>query len=101
MAKKCSINRNEKRIKLAKSQSNKRSKLKALIMNQDLPIEDRFAASLKLAQLPRNGAETRVRNRCALTGRSRGFFRKFKLSRNALRKLASNGQLPGVTKSSW
>ena len=101
MAKASAVNRNEKRIKLAKSQSNKRTKLKETIMNQDLPVEERFAASLKLAALPRNGAKNRVRNRCALTGRPRSFHGKFNLCRNMLRKLASEGQLPGVTKSSW
>lgn len=101
MAKASAVNRNEKRIKLAKSQSSKRTKLKETIMNQDLPVEERFAASLKLAALPRNGAKNRVRNRCALTGRPRSFHGKFNLCRNMLRKLASEGQLPGVTKSSW
>jgi len=101
MAKKSAINRNEKRVKLAKSQSNKRNQLKETIMNRDLPVEERFAATLKLADLPRNGAKNRVRNRCALTGRPRSFHGKFNLCRNMLRKLASEGQLPGVTKSSW
>ncbi|PZP57002.1 MAG: 30S ribosomal protein S14 [Micavibrio aeruginosavorus] len=101
MAKSSAVNRNNKRIKTAKSQANKREQLKETIMNRDLPVEERFAASLKLAELPRNGAKNRVRNRCALTGRPRSFHGKFNLCRNMLRKLASEGQLPGVTKSSW
>ncbi len=101
MAKSSAVNRNNKRIKTAKSQANKRQQLKETIMNRDLPVEERFAASLKLAELPRNGAKNRVRNRCALTGRPRSFHGKFNLCRNMLRKLASEGQLPGVTKSSW
>ena len=101
MAKVSATNRNNKRIKGAAGKAATRAKLKAIVMNRDLPVEERFAATLKLAQMPRNTAETRVRNRCELTGRPRGFFRKFKLCRNALRKLASEGQLPGVVKSSW
>ena len=101
MAKVSAVNRNEKRIKASKSQADKRAKLKETIMDRDLPVEERFAASLKLAAMPRNGAKTRVRNRCALTGRPRSFHGKFNLCRNMLRKLASEGQLPGVTKSSW
>lgn len=101
MAKSSSIIRNEKRRKLTKRDATKRAALKEIIMNRDLPVEERFAATLKLSKLPKNGAKTRIRNRCVLTGRPRGFFRKFKLCRNALRKLASEGQLPGVVKSSW
>ncbi|MDY0029862.1 MAG: 30S ribosomal protein S14 [Pseudobdellovibrionaceae bacterium] len=101
MAKVSAVNRNEKRKKMAKRDAAKRAKLKAMIMDRELPIEERFALSVKLAQLPRNGAETRIRNRCALTGRPRAYYRKFSLSRISLRKLASEGQLPGVTKSSW
>ena len=101
MAKVSAVNRNEKRIKKAKGQAAKRAQLKETIMNRDLPVEERFAASLKLAEMPRNGAKIRVRNRCALTGRPRSFHGKFNLCRNQLRKLASEGQLPGVTKSSW
>ena len=70
-------------------------------MNRELPVEERFEATLKLAELPRNGAKVRVRLRCELTGRPRGNYRKFKLSRNALRDLASNGQIPGLVKASW
>lgn len=101
MAKASSINRNNKRKKLSEQCAAKRARLKAVIMDKDVSIEERFTATLKLAQMPRNGAETRVRNRCELSGRPRGYYRKFSLSRIALRKLASEGQLPGVTKSSW
>lgn len=101
MAKASAINRNNKRIKLAKSLENKRAKLKAIIADKNAPMEERFAAVLKLAEMPRNSAKIRVRNRCALTGRPRGNFRKFNLCRVALRNLASRGELPGVTKSSW
>ncbi len=101
MAKKSSVNRNEKRARLAGRDKAKRAVLKAQVMDRDTPVEDRFTATLKLAQLPRNGAAVRVRLRCALTGRSRGNYRKFKLSRNKLRELASSGQLPGMVKASW
>lgn len=101
MAKASAINRNNKRIKLAKSLEGKRAKLKAIIANKEAPMEERFAAVLTLAEMPRNSAKVRIRNRCALTGRPRGNFRKFNLCRVALRNLASRGELPGVTKSSW
>ncbi len=101
MAKVCMIQRNEKRKRLAKRYAAKRAELKAVIQNRELPAEERFEAVLKLAELPRNSSKTRIRNRCALTGRPRSHYRKFNLSRIALRDLASNGQLPGVTKSSW
>ena len=101
MAKCCSINRNNKRKKLTKRDCAKRAKMKAVIMDRELPVEERFAMTMKLAALSRNGSKTRVRNRCELTGRPRGFHSKFSLSRIMLRKLASEGQLPGVVKSSW
>ncbi|MFA7276791.1 MAG: 30S ribosomal protein S14 [Pseudobdellovibrionaceae bacterium] len=101
MAKTSAVNRNNKRIKLTKRDASKRAKLKEITMNRDLPIEERFAATMKLASMPRNGAKNRIRSRCELTGRPRAFYRKFKLCRIALRKLASEGQLPGVVKSSW
>lgn len=101
MAKASAVNRDLKRRKLSKQYAGKRAALKAVIKNRDLAPDERFAAMLKLADLPRNSAKIRIRNRCALTGRPRGNFRKFNLSRNALRLLASRGQLPGVTKSSW
>ena len=101
MAKVCMIERDKKRKKMVKRYANKRAALKAIIKNQDLPGEERFEAMQKLAKLPRNGSKTRMRNRCALTGRPHGYYRKFNLSRIALRDLASRGELPGVTKSSW
>lgn len=101
MAKQCSILRNNKRIKLNKRYAKTRAVMKAKIMDRTTAPEERFEAVLKLAEMPRNSAKIRVRNRCALTGRPRGNFRKFNLSRNALRLLASRGELPGVTKSSW
>ena len=101
MAKKSSIEKNARRIKLAKSVAGRRERLKAMAIDRTSPPEERFAAQLKLAELPRNGSETRIRNRCALTGRPRGYYRKFKMSRIAVRELASAGQIPGMTKSSW
>lgn len=101
MAKTSAVNRNAMRERLAARDKAKRAALKAIVMDRTLPVEDRFGATLKLAQLPRNGAKVRVRLRCALTGRPRGNYRKFKLSRNMLRDLANNGQLPGVVKASW
>lgn len=101
MAKTSSVEKNKRREKLSKLHAGKRKVLKDTVMNKELPVEDRFEASLKLAQLPRNGAKSRVRLRCELTGRPRGNYRKFKLSRNMLRDLASKGQLPGVVKASW
>ncbi len=101
MAKKSSINRNEKRRDLGKRDAAKRAKLKALIMDRELPVEERFALTVKLAAMPRNGAKNRLRNRCALRGRPRAYHGKFNLCRNAVRKLASEGQLPGVVKASW
>ncbi|HEY8191886.1 MAG TPA: 30S ribosomal protein S14 [Alphaproteobacteria bacterium] len=101
MAKTCSVERNEKRRRMTKRDAGKRAKLKALIKDREAPMEDRFQAVLKLAEMPRNGAKIRVRNRCALTGRTRAHHRKFRLCRNKLRELAARGELPGVTKSSW
>jgi len=101
MAKKSSIERNLKRERLAKKFAVKRARLKAMTRDDSLPLEERFVAQLKLNELPRNSAENRIRLRCGLTGRPRGNYRKFKLSRIALRDLASAGQIPGVVKSSW
>jgi small subunit ribosomal protein S14 len=101
VAKKSSVEKNARRMKLAKSTAGKRSRLKAIVADRTAPPDERFTAQLKLAELPRNGSATRVRNRCALTGRPRGYYRKFKLSRIALRELASAGQIPGMVKSSW
>jgi small subunit ribosomal protein S14 len=101
MAKKSSIEKNKRRARLAQQYAAKRAKLKAIANDKNLPQEERFAARLKLAELPRNSAPSRIRNRCELTGRPRGTYRKFKLSRIALRDLASVGQIPGMVKSSW
>jgi len=101
MAKTSAVNRNINREKMVKRDRSKRGKLKAQMMDRDAPVEERFEASMKLAQLPRNGSRTRVKLRCALTGRSRSNYRKFKLSRIALRDLASSGQIPGMVKASW
>jgi small subunit ribosomal protein S14 len=101
MAKTSQVNRNAMRERMAKRDKSKRAALKGVVMDRTLPVEERFNATLKLAQLPRNGAAVRVRLRCALTGRSRGNYRKFKLCRIALRDLASSGQIPGMVKSSW
>jgi len=101
MAKTSSIQRNLKRIKLAKKFLKKRENLKKIIKNKKLPLEERFAAQLKLAKIPRNSAKTRIRNRCEISGRPHGYYRKLKISRIALRDLASNGKIPGMTKSSW
>lgn len=101
MAKVSAVNRDQKRRKLNKSLEGKRAKLKAIIADREAPMEERFAAVLKLAEMPRNSAKNCQRNRCTLTGRPRGNFRKFNLCRVALRDLASRGELPGVTKSSW
>ena len=101
MAKTSSIQRNKKRRKLVKRHAEKRAALKAEIMNQELTMEERFAAQIKLSELPRNSSAVRIHNRCELSGRPRAFYRKFKLSRLALRELASQGSLPGVVKSSW
>ena len=86
---------------MAKSLAGRRARLKEIARNRELPAEERFQAYLKLAELPRNSAPSRVRNRCQLTGRPRGYYRKFRLSRIALRELGSVGQVPGLSKSSW
>ena len=101
MAKKSSIEKNKKRITLSSQDLSKRQVLKDLIMNKNTPIDERFQAQMKLAKMRRNGARSRIRNRCALTGRPRGFHNRVKLSRIALRDLASHGQIPGMNKSSW
>ena len=101
MAKTSSIQRNLKRIRLAKRFLKKRENLKMIINNKKLPLDERFAAQLKLAKIPRNSSKTRIRNRCEITGRPRGVYRKLKISRIALRDLASKGKIPGMTKSSW
>jgi small subunit ribosomal protein S14 len=95
------INRNKKRVKMSGSLSSKRAKLLEVARDRKAAPEDVFEANLKLAKLPRNSSRTRIRNRCALSGRPRGYYRKFDLGRIALRELASEGKLPGVRKSSW
>ena len=101
MAKTSSIQKNLKRIKLEKKFFKKRRELKKIIKNRKLPLDERFKAQLKLAKLPRNSAKIRIRNRCEITGRPRGVYRKLKISRIALRDLALDGKIPGMTKSSW
>ena len=101
MAKTSSIQRNLKRIRLEKKFSKKRAALVKIIKNRKLTLDERFTAQLKLAKIPRNSAKTRIRNRCEITGRSRGVYRKLKISRIALRELGSKGEIPGMTKSSW
>ena len=101
MAKKSAVEKNLRRQKMVKSHAAKRARLRAIARNRELPAEERFQAYLKLAELPRNSAPSRVRNRCQLTGRPRGYYRKFRLSRIALRGLGSIGQVPGLSKSSW
>ena len=101
MAKTSAIERNLKRIRLVKKFSKKRENLKKIINNKKLPLTERFQAQLKLAKLPRNSSRTRIRNRCEITGRPHGVYRKLRISRIALRDLASSGKIPGMTKSSW
>lgn len=101
MAKTALIEREKKRRELVKKFAPKRAELEALINDQALPEEERYAARLKLQALPRNSSKTRLRNRCALTGRPRGTFRKFGLARNKLREVAMRGEVPGMTKASW
>ena len=101
MAKTSAIHRNLKRVRMSKKFANKRKKLKAIVMDKKINLNERFAATLKLAKLPKNSAKTRIRNRCEITGRPHGYYRKLKMSRIALRKLASMGKIPGMTKSSW
>ena len=101
MAKISSVERNKKRERMAAQFAARRAKLKAVATNREASPEERFEATLKLAELPRNSSKVRVRLRCELTGRPRGNYRKFKLCRNKLRELASQGQIPGMTKSSW
>lgn len=101
MAKKSAVERNLKRQRLADRYAAKRAALKAIARDTEKPVEERFGAQLKLAALPRNSAPTRVRNRCQVTGRPRAYYRKLKMSRIALRQLASHGLIPGMVKSSW
>ena len=101
MAKLSSINKNNRRIKLSDKFYKKRQKLKKIVMNKKLPLEERFKAQQKLSKLPRNSSKTRVVNRCQITGRPHGVYRKLKISRIALRKLTLEGKIPGMVKSSW
>jgi small subunit ribosomal protein S14 len=101
MAKKSAVNRNNMVRQLVKRYETKRAELKAIANDESRPLEDRFEARLKLAELPRNSSKTRIRNRCEITGRPRAFYRKLKMSRIALRQLGSSGQIPGLVKSSW
>lgn len=101
MAKKSAIEKNNKRKALAARFAAKRAQLKAAAMDENLSLDERFKARLKLAELPRNSAQNRVRNRCEITGRPRAFYRKLKMSRIALREYGSRGQVPGLVKSSW
>ena len=101
MAKKSAVEKNNRRRKMVDRFAARRKALKAVVMDRARDPEERFEATLKLAELPRNSAKVRIRNRCALTGRPRAYYRKFGLSRIALRDLASEGQIPGVVKSSW
>ena len=101
MAKLSAVNKNNRRIKLSNKFYLKRKKLKDVIMNKKLPLEERFKAQQKLSKLPRNSAKTRVMNRCEITGRPHGVYRKLKISRIALRQLGLQGKIPGLVKSSW
>ena len=101
MAKLSSVNKNNRRIKLSEKFLKKRESLKKIVMNKKLPLEERFKAQQKLSKLPRNSAKNRVRNRCQITGRPHGVYRKLKISRIALRQLGLQGKIPGMVKSSW
>jgi small subunit ribosomal protein S14 len=101
MAKKAMVEKNKRRERMSRNKASSRAKLKAIIKDKDTAMEERFEAVMRLAQMPRNSSKIRVRNRCELTGRPRGVYRKFKLCRIKLRDLASAGQIPGVVKSSW
>ena len=101
MAKTSSIEKNNRRKRMVKQYAGKRARLKAISQNKSLPMEERFAAQLKMAVLPRNSSPNRVRNRCEMTGRPRAYYRKVKMSRMALREMANQGLIPGMTKASW
>jgi len=101
MAKKSSIEKDKRRRKMAKSMAPRRARLKAIVMDKTKPMEERFAATLKLAEVPRNSAKSRIHNRCSITGRPKAYYRKMKMSRIALRELGNKGLIPGLVKSSW
>ena len=101
MAKKSSIEKDKRRRKMAKSMAPRRARLKAIIMDKTKPMEERFAATLKLAEVPRNSAKSRIHNRCEISGRPKAYYRKMKMSRIALRSMGNQGKVPGLVKSSW
>jgi small subunit ribosomal protein S14 len=101
MAKKSAIEKDKRRRKMAKSLAGRRARLKAIVMDKTKPMEERFAATLKLAEVPRNSAKVRIHNRCEITGRPKAYYRKMKMSRIALRDLGNKGLIPGLVKSSW
>ena len=101
MAKTSSIEKNNRRRRLTKKFAGKRSRLKAIALDKNKPLEERFEAAIKLAALPRNGSATRIRNRCEVTGRARAYYRKLKMSRIAMREFGSKGLIPGMVKSGW
>ncbi|RCL03002.1 MAG: small subunit ribosomal protein S14 [Candidatus Tokpelaia sp. JSC189] len=101
MAKVSAVEKNNRRRRVVKQYANRRARLKAIVMNQSLPLEERFKASVRLAELPRNSSKVRIRNRCEVSGRPRAYYRKLKMSRIALRELGSLGHVPGFVKSSW
>jgi small subunit ribosomal protein S14 len=101
MAKTSSVEKNKRRGRLAKKYAGKRSRLKAIVGDKNRPLEERFDAAIRLAALPRNGSATRIRNRCEVTGRARGYYRKLKMSRIAIREFGAKGLIPGLVKSSW
>lgn len=101
MAKTSAVEKNNRRRRMVKQYANRRARLKAIVMNQSLPLEERFKASVQLAELPRNSSKVRIRNRCEVSGRPRAYYRKLKMSRIALRELGSLGHVPGLVKSSW
>jgi small subunit ribosomal protein S14 len=101
MAKNSAMINNRKKAKQIAQYANKRAQLKAITMNRDLPLEERMQAQFKLSELPRNSSKTRFRNRCEVTGRPRGYYRKFRMCRNMLREMGNFGQIPGLIKSSW
>ncbi|MBX8799455.1 30S ribosomal protein S14 [Pseudochrobactrum asaccharolyticum] len=101
MAKTSAVENNKRREKLVKRHAAKRARLKAIVMDQSLPLDERFRATIQLAEMPRNSSKVRIRNRCEVSGRPRGFYRKLRMSRIALRQLGSLGQVPGIVKSSW
>jgi small subunit ribosomal protein S14 len=101
MAKTSSVEKNNRRRRLAKKYAGKRSRFRAIVGDKSRPLEERFDAAIKLAELPRNGSATRIRNRCEVTGRARGYYRKLKMSRIAIREFGAKGLIPGLVKSSW